>query len=182
MRADLTSGHDLADASQGAIGGANVSAFLPASQPAGSGPPPAVISATATQGAIGGANIAPFLPAVGGGPTGGPAGGSGLVATLPKKLKTTALAGAKGVAIKVTVTRAGKVKLSGTVPAKILKRRGKPVVIATGSAIAKRAGTVTVRLRLTSAGRKKRGRLKGARMTLRVSQGSLSSTKRIKLR
>jgi hypothetical protein len=39
-----------------------------------------------------------------------------------------------------------------------------------------------VRLRLTDAARKKRGRLKGARMTLRVSQGGLSTTKRVKLR
>jgi hypothetical protein len=93
-----------------------------------------------------------------------------------------ALAAAKGVAIKVKVTRAGKVKLSGTVAAKVMRRRGKAVVIATGSALAKRAGTVTVRLRLTSAARKQKKRLKGARMTLRVTQGALSSTKRIKLR
>ena len=143
--------------------------------------PPVVISATASEGAIGGANVGPFLPATptGGGPS---TGGTAPVATLPKKLKTKALAGAKGVPIKVKVTRAGKVKLSGTVPAKILKRTGKPVVIATGSATAQRAGTVTVKLRLTAAGRKKQKRLKGARMTLRVSQGSVSSTKRIKLR
>ena len=94
------------------------------------------------------------------------------MATLPKKVKTKALAGAKGVPIKVKVARAGKVKLSGTVPAKILSRTGKPVVVATGSAIAKRAGTVTVKLRLTAAARKKQKRLKGARMTLRVSQGA----------
>jgi hypothetical protein len=41
---------------------------------------------------------------------------------------------------------------------------------------------VTVRVRLTSAARKKRTRLKGARMTLRVTQGRLSTTKRFKLR
>jgi hypothetical protein len=35
---------------------------------------------------------------------------------------------------------------------------------------------------LTTAGRKKRKRLKGARMTLRVSQGGLSTTKRVRLR
>jgi hypothetical protein len=68
------------------------------------------------------------------------------------------------------------------VAAKVLVRSGKPVVVATGSAIAKRAGTVTVRVRLTSAGRKKRKRLKGARMTLRISQGGLSTTKRVTLR
>jgi hypothetical protein len=86
------------------------------------------------------------------------------------------------VSIKVKVAGAGRVKLSGTVPAKTMSRKGKPVVIATGSATATRAGTVTVRLRLTAAARRKRGRLKGARMTLRVSQGTLSTTKRITLR
>jgi len=147
--------------------------------------PPVVISPTASQGAIGGANISAFLPASAQ-PPGSvpPAGGSGIapLATLPRKLTTKALARARGVPIKVKVSRAGKVKLSGTVLAKILGRRGKPIVIATGSTNAARAGTVTVRLRLTSTARKKRSRLKGARMTLRVSQGALKTTKRITLR
>ena len=148
--------------------------------------PPVVISPTASQGAIGGANVSAFLPASSQPPGSGPppAGGGGTapLATLPRKLTTKALARAKGVPIKVKVSRAGKVKLSGTVLAKILGRRGKPIVIATGSTNAARAGTVTVRLRLTSAARKKRSRLKGARMTLRVSQGGLKTTKRITLR
>ncbi|HMJ02820.1 MAG TPA: hypothetical protein VK506_07755, partial [Conexibacter sp.] len=146
--------------------------------------PPVVISPTASQGAIGGANMAAFLPASAQPPGAGPpsTGGRAPLATVPKKLKTKALAGPKGVAIKVKVFRAGKVKLSGSVPAKVLRRKGKAVVIATGSATAKRAGTVTVRLRLTAAARKKRGRLKGARMTLRVTQGGRSSTKRVTLR
>jgi hypothetical protein len=147
--------------------------------------PPVTISPTASQGAIGGANMAAFLPASAQPPGSGPppAGeGTAPLATLPRKLTTKALARAKGVPIKVKVSRAGKVKLSGTVLAKILGRRGKPIVIATGSTNAARAGTVTVRLRLTTAGRKKRSRLKGARMTLHVSQGGLKTTKRITLR
>jgi hypothetical protein len=147
--------------------------------------PPVVISPTASQGAIGGANIAAFLPASAqspGAPTGGGGSGKAPVATLPKRVTAKALSGARGIAIKVKVARAGKVKLSGTVPAKILRRRGKPVVIATGSTTAKRAGTVTVRLRLNATARKKLKRLKGARMTLRVSQGGLSTTKHITLR
>ena len=162
-----------------------------AADPCVMGSPPVVISPTASQGAIGGANMSAFLPASGGGPGGGPpaggggpggGGGAAPVPTVPRKVTTKALAGAKGVPIKVRVSRAGKVKLSGTVLARVLGRRGKPIVIATGSATAARAGTVTVRLRLTAAGRKKRTRLKGARMTLRVTQGSLSSTKRLTLR
>jgi hypothetical protein len=73
------------------------------------------------------------------------------------------------------------VKISGSVAAKVL-RSSRSVVVATGSTTARRAGTVTVRIRLTKAARKKRSRLKGARMTLRVSQGGLSSTKRFTLR
>jgi hypothetical protein len=149
--------------------------------------PPVVISSTASEGAIGGANIAAFLPASaqppgGGPPTSGGGGGGAPLAVLPKKITAKALAGRKGVPIKVKVARAGKVKLSGTVPAKVLRRKGKPIVVATGSATAARAGTVTVRLRLTATGRRKRNRLKGARMTLKVSQGSLSTTKRLTLR
>lgn len=147
--------------------------------------PPVVISPTASQGAIGGANIAAFLPASGQGPGAGPpltGVGAAPRATLPRRVTTKALAGARGVPVKVKVARAGKVKLSGSVPAKVLRRKGKPIVIATGSTTAARAGTVTVRLRLTSAARKKRNRLKGARMTLRVSQGGRSTTKRVTLR
>jgi hypothetical protein len=148
--------------------------------------PPVVISPTASQGAIGGANVAAFLPAPpparppAGGPP--PTGGAAPVVTVPRKVTRTALARAKGVPIKVKVARAGKVKISGTVPARILRRRGRPIIVATGSATAKRAGTVRVRVRLTAAARKQRKRLKGARMTLRVSQGRLSTTTRVRLR
>jgi len=149
--------------------------------------PPVVISPTATQGAIGAASVSAFLapsgpgggPPQGGGPT---SPGGGPVVKLPGKLSTKLLAAAKGLAIKVKVPRAGKVRISGTVPAKLLSRGGRPVVVLTGSATAKRAGTVKVRVRLTATGRKKRKRLVGARMTLRVSQGGLSTTKRVTLR
>lgn len=143
--------------------------------------PPVVISATASQGAIGGANVASFVPASPTGPP-PPTGGAAPVATPPKKLRLKALAGARGVPIKVNVATAGRVKISGTVRAKVLRRRGGPIVVATGSAMAQRAGTVTVRLRLTATARKKRKRLKGARMTLRVRHGGLTATKRVVLR
>ncbi|MDX6396817.1 MAG: hypothetical protein QOJ43_225 [Gaiellaceae bacterium] len=142
--------------------------------------PPVVISPTASQGAIGGANVAAFLPTSGQPPAGGPPPGAP-VATVPRKVTAKALAGAKGVAIKVKVAHAGKVTIAGSVPAKVLSA-SRSIVVARGSATAKRAGTVTVRLRLTTAARKKRSRLKGARMTLRVTQGKLSTTKRFTLR
>jgi hypothetical protein len=158
-----------------------------AADPCALSSPPVVISSTASQGAIGGANIAAFLPASGQAPTGGappgsPGAGRGApLATVPRRVTAKALAGARGVPIKVKVARAGKVRISGSVAAKVL-RSSRSVVVATGSTTAKRAGTVTVRIRLTKAARKKRSRLKGARMTLRVSQGGLTSTKRFTLR
>ena len=72
--------------------------------------------------------------------------------------------------------------MKGTVPARRIGRRGKPVVVATGKRVAQAAGTVTIRLRLNAVGRKRVGRLKGARLTLRVVQGSRSATKVVKLR
>ena len=54
--------------------------------------------------------------------------------------------------------------------------------MATGKRVAQAAGTVTIRLRLNAVGRKRVGRLKGARLTLRVVQGSRSATKVVKLR
>ena len=119
-------------------------------------------------------------PPAGDPPAGGPPSGP-LAATVPRKVTVKALARAKGVLIKVKVALAGKVKISGSVPAKVL-RSSRSVVVATGSTTANRAGTVSVRLRLTTAARKKRSRLKGARMTLRVTQGRLSTTKRFTLR
>jgi hypothetical protein len=149
--------------------------------------PPVVISPTASQGAIGGADIAPFLPPAVQAPAPPPAhrpptGGAKPVAKVPGKMTIKALARAKGVAMKVKVARAGKVKVSGTVRARVLGRKGKPVVVVAGSAVAKRAGTVTVRLRLTAAARKQRNRLKGARMTLRIRHGGASTVKRVTLR
>jgi hypothetical protein len=159
-----------------------------AADPCALSSPPVVISPTASQGAIGGTDVAAFLPASGQPQTTGPQsgdtpdGGTGApLATVPRKVTVRALARARGVPIKVKVARAGKVKIAGSVPAKVL-RSSRSVVVARGSATAKRAGTVTVRLRLTAASRTARSRLKGARMTLRVSQGGLSSTKRFTLR
>lgn len=66
--------------------------------------------------------------------------------------------------------------------AKTLGRKGARIVVATGSTMARRAGTVTVKLRLTTAARKRRNRLKGARTILRVTHRGLTTTKRVTLR
>jgi hypothetical protein len=151
----------------------------------GSGP--AVISATGTHPSIGGADVAAFLPKPPATQQPGP-GSPGTttpgtpVAKLPAKVTVKALAGSKGVPVKVKVGGPGKVSITGTVPARRVGRRGKPVVVATGSRAARAAGTVTIRLRLTAVGRKRVRRLKGARLTLRIKQGSRSATKVVKLR
>jgi hypothetical protein len=149
---------------------------------------PVVISPTASQGSIGGANMSAFLPKPPPG-TPGPGPGPGTptnpaapLATLPAKLTTKALGAKGGLTVKVKVARAGKVTLSATVPAARMARKGKPVVIATGSAIAARAGIVKVKLRLTAPARKRLKRLKGARMTLRTTQGGRSTTRSVILR
>jgi hypothetical protein len=155
--------------------------------------PPVVISPTATQGSIGGADVAAFLPPVpppsGPAPPGAPgqkpspSGGSDApTVTVPGKVTLKALAGKAGLPVTVTAKKAGLVSVVATVPAKLLGRKGKPIVVAKGSARAKRAGKLTVKLRLTDAGRAKRKRLKGAQLTLRVTQGKLSSTKRVTVR
>jgi hypothetical protein len=162
---------------------------------------PVVISATGQHPAIGGADITKFLP-----PTtspGTPPGGSDQapgtstppptqtdagakpaapVLTLPKKLTAKALASARGVAVKVKVGGPGKIAITGSVPAKRMGRRGKAAVVATGQAIARAAGTMTVRLRFNAAARKRAKRLKGARLSLRVVHDGRSSTKSIVLR
>jgi hypothetical protein len=149
--------------------------------------PPVVISPTASQGAIGGANVSAFLPPQ---PPAGPPGTPTPPATpttpaaprltLPARVTTKALR--KGLVLKVRVATAGKVRITATVPAARMGRKGKPVVIAAGSANATGAGTVKVRLRLSAAARKRLGRLKGARVTLRTTQAGRSTTKKVTLR
>ena len=150
------------------------------------GSAPVVLSPTGTHPSIGGADVAAFLPRAATPPAGpGSPGGSASLAPvvkLPARLTVKALAASRGVRVKVKVSGPGKISIKGTVPARRLGRRGKPVVVAKGKGVAKAAGTVTIRLRLTSVGRKRVRRLKGARLTLRVVHGSRSTKKVVKLR
>ena len=102
-------------------------------------------------------------------------------ATVPTRVTRSALT--KGLAIKVKTATAGKVTLTATVPAKALGRKGKKaVVVATGSATAKAAGTITVKLKFNATGRKQLKRLKGKKATLKIAQGTRSTTKTITIR
>ena len=152
---------------------------------------PVVLSPTGAHPSIGGADVAAFLPEPpatqppAGGPGPAAPGATALappVVTLPARLRAKALAAARGVPVKVRVSGPGKVSVKGSVPARRLGRRGKPVVVATGSRSAQTAGTITVRLRLTAIGRRSTRRLKGARLTLRITQGPRATTKVVTLR
>lgn len=155
--------------------------------------PPIVISATGSSPSIGGADIAQLRPPAPTPPTPAPApapppgigpgaGGSPSVSVLTKG-SAAALAGAKGLTLKVSVLAAGKVTATGSIAAKRLGLKGgKAIVVATGSARAAQAGTVSVRLRLTKKARKYRKRLKGATIVLRITQGGRTTTMSVKLR
>ncbi len=160
-----------------------------AADPCAMGSAPVVISATGAHPSIGGADVAAFLPKPPatqppppGSPGPGAPGAAAPVAKFPAKVTVKALASKRGVPVKVKVGGPGKVSVTGTVPARRLGRRGKPVVVATGKRSASAAGTVSIRLRLTTMGRKRKARLKGARLTLRIVQGSRSATKVVRLR
>ena len=142
-------------ATSASIGNAAVSAFLPPPPPTGGGTGTPVVQPPAAT---------PAAP----------------TATVPARITRAALT--KGLAIKVKAAAAGKVTLSASVPAKALGRKGKAVVIATGSATARAAGTVTVKLKFNATGRKQSKRLKGKKATLRIAQGASSTSKTITLR
>jgi hypothetical protein len=143
---------------------------------------PVTLSATGESPSIGAANVAAFLPpAPPPPPTStstppptsppGTAPTAALTLTVPAKLTAKSLG--KGFGVKVKVGAPGKVTITATV-----KKR----VIATGSATAKTAGTVTVKLKLNAAGKKQRKRLKGAKATLKVTHGGTTVTRTVKLR
>lgn len=157
--------------------------------------PAVVIAPTGKSASIGPANVAAFLPPTAPPPGPGPGTGTGTTptptgpgtstppaptATVPTKVTRAALT--KGLAIKVAAPAAGKVTLTASVPAKVLGKKGKAIVVATGSGTAKAAGTVSVKLKLNATGRKFSKRLKGKKATLKIAQGTSSTTKTITLR
>lgn len=159
--------------------------------------PPVLISATGSYPSIGGSDVATLRPPVvppaspaSPGPVAPPATGSGPatgspapVVTLPSSLSAGKLAGAAGVALKVRVGAAGKVKVAGYVKASSLGLKGsRLILVATGSATAKRAGTVTVRLRLTKRSRRYRARLRWAKLVLRITHGGRTTKRTVRLR
>jgi len=105
-----------------------------------------------------------------------------LAATLPTRATVAALKGT-GLAVKVTVKQAGRVTAKGSVPGTRVGRRSKtPVVVATGAATATKAGTITIKLKLSKAFRKRAKKLKGTKLTVRITQGTRTVTRTLTLR
>jgi hypothetical protein len=78
----------------------------------------------------------------------------------------------------VSVPATGSVTCTATVPAARLGKKGKPIVVAGCAAVnAAKAGAVTLRLKFNAAGRKAKKRLKGAKLTIRITQGAKTITK-----
>ncbi len=148
--------------------------------------PPVVISATGSSPSIGGADVTqlrPSAPAPAPNPNPGPGPGGSLSVSVPAKGSAAALAGSKGLALRINVPAAGRVTASGSIAAKRLGLKGrKAILVATGSARATKAGTIIVRLKLTRKARKYRKRLRGATIVLRITQGGRTTTKSVRLR
>lgn len=148
---------------------------------------PVLISATGSVPSLGGASLDAFLPkpappTTPGSPTPTPTPAGTPVVTVPARPTVKALSSARGLPVSVKVTEPGAVSVTGTVPARRLKRRGGPVVVASGARTASQPGTVSIRVRLTARGRRSVRRLRGARLTLRVRHRSSVVTRTVVLR
>ena len=144
--------------------------------------PPVVISPGGSSPSIGGAGVAQLRPTTPT-PTSPVPPPSPLAVTLPAKRTVAALAGPRGLALKVRAPAAGRITVTGSVIARRLGLRGtKPVVVASGFASPKAAGTVTVRVRLKASARRYRARLRGATLVLRISQGGRTTRRSLRLR
>ncbi len=160
--------------------------------------PAVIIAAGGEFPSIGAMSAAAIRAARSGSPGGGTGGGTDdepgggtddepaskpLIVTLPAKVTAAALTSPTGLPLKVTVPAGGKITVTASVPASRLGLKGKKaVVIATGSASPRSAGQVSFKLRLNAKGRKYRKKLRGSTLTLKITQGTETTTKTIRLR
>jgi hypothetical protein len=137
------------------------------------------IAAGATSASIGGADVSAFLPPAPPPPptTTTPGTSSAGIATpvtasqpKPPALPAKVTAKALTAGLKITVGAPGKVTVTAIAGKK---------TVGTGAATAKAAGAVTVKLKLTKAGRKLAR--KGKKVKLKVTQGGRTVTKTVKL-
>jgi hypothetical protein len=168
--------------------------------------PAHVISTTGRQPSFGGADVSAVSGGgqAGGGQTTGagtPVGSDGGTKSLTVKLsgKATRAAFAKGLTLKVAAAKAGRIDGSASIPAKIAKKlglRGKArtariaskgfasaaTVVARGSAKAKGAGVVKLRLKPTKAAKRAAKRMRKVVLTVKVSQAGAAGTAKVKLK
>lgn len=158
--------------------------------------PPVVISPTGSHPSIGGADAAAIAATRGGAPGGttNPGGGTtsppapggttppALTVTVPRSAAASALR--TGLPVTVNAPGAGLVTATLSVPRKALglKSGPKTVVVARGSSRATKAGKLTVRLKATKKARPRLRRLRGKTATLKVTAGTRTVTKKVKLR
>lgn len=124
-------------------------------------------------------------PAAGGGTP--PAGGGSsprapalaIAATPPRALSVSKLA--KGVALRVRTSAAGTLSAILRVPARQVGRKGRAIAVASASVRVKKAGRVTITLKLTAAGRRHARRLRGAAATLVIEQARAKRSFGVKL-
>jgi hypothetical protein len=145
---------------------------------------------TTTGPSFGGADVGAILaarakpPAAAPPSTPAPAGatpGSAPQVTPPKGQKASTLT--KGLSLKVVPIAAGRVSGVATIPASVARRLKIPATIARGSVTAKRAGkAVTLKLTLTKKARRKLKKLRGVKVTVKVTQGSKTSRVTLVLR
>jgi hypothetical protein len=111
-----------------------------------------------------------------------PAPGKPPVVQTPTSLKASTLVGAKGTSLTIAVGKAGAVKVTVTVSAKSVGRKGKAIVISTGNAKPSKAGQLVVKLKPTKLGKKLKKKLRGKKVTIVVTSGGKSTRTRVKLR
>lgn len=143
--------------------------------------PPVTISPTGSYPSIGPFNVAALItappPATAPSPTSEPQ------LSAPKTLKLAKLL-KSGLIVSVSSAQGGKTTVKLTVKPKSVGQKGsKAIVIASGSGVVPAGGTAkTVKLKMSSKGRKLKRRLKGKRATLTATVGGVSVTKTIKLK
>ncbi len=110
-----------------------------------------------------------------------PAANKPPVAALPAETTAATLIAGTGT-VEVAAGKAGKVTVTVTVTAKSVGRKGKAIVIATGTAKLGKAGQITVKLKATKAGKALKKKLKGRKVTLVIKAGGKTTRKTVTLK
>ena len=109
-------------------------------------------------------------------PPAGPAPAASALTLTPPRSQKASLLG-KGLTVRVLPVAAGRISGVVTIPAAVARRLGIPSTIGRGSVVPKSAGTsATLTLKLTAKARRRLKKLRGVKVTVRVTQGSARSS------